>query len=92
MAVFTRGELQQSVRDGFSILLPVADTVRLLRKKIKLYRIVMVPQEHRRPRLILDLLEQPGEGTPSVNDTTDRETAPESMQFGRSFPHILQEI
>ena len=48
----------------------------VIEEEIKLYRIVMVPQEHRRPRLILDLLEQPGEGTPSVNDTTDRETAP----------------
>ena len=31
-------------------------------------------------------------GTPSVNDTTDREIAPESMQFGHAFPCILQEI
>ena len=28
----------------------------------------------------------------SVNDTTDREVAPELMQFGRDFPRILQEI
>ena len=30
--------------------------------------------------------------TPSVNNTTDREIAPESMQFGRAFPCIFQEI
>ena len=28
----------------------------------------------------------------SVNNTTDREVAPESMQFGRAFPFILQAI
>ena len=26
------------------------------------------------------------------NDTTDREIAPESMQFGKAFPRILQAI
>ena len=35
---------------------------------------------------------QPNEGTPSVNDTTDREAAIEFMQFGCAFSHILQEI
>ena len=38
------------------------------------------------------MLAQPGEGTHSVNETTAREIAPESMQFGRALPHILQAI
>ena len=41
-------------------------------------------------RLILNLSEKRYVGTPSVNTTTNRETAPELLQFGRSFPHILQ--
>ena len=28
----------------------------------------------------------------SVNDTTDRDIAPESMNFWKAFPRILQEI
>ena len=28
----------------------------------------------------------------SVNETTDREAAPESLQFGRAFPRILQAV
>ena len=38
------------------------------------------------------MLAQPDKETPSVNNTTDREIAPESMQFGRDFPRILQAI
>ena len=61
MTSFIRREMQQHVRDGFSILLPVADMVRL---------------SHQRLRLILNLLEQPDEETPMVNDTMDRKIAP----------------
>ena len=61
MTSFIRREMQQHVRDGFSILLPVADMVRLF---------------HQRLRLILNLLEQPDEETPMVNDTMDRKIAP----------------
>ena len=35
---------------------------------------------------------QPDSDTPSVNETTNREAAPESMQFGRAFPRILQAV
>ena len=35
---------------------------------------------------------KPDEGMPSVNDIIDREVAPESMQFGRALPCILQAI
>ena len=61
-------------------------------EQLKLSRIAAVPQAQRRPRLILNLLTPPDKETPSVNDTTDREIAPESMQFGRAFPRILQAI
>ena len=59
---------------------------------LKLSCIATVPKEHHRPRLILNLLLQPNEGMTSINDTIDREFAPESMQFGRAFPRILQAI
>ena len=35
---------------------------------------------------------QPDSDTPSVNDTTDREAAPELLQFGWAFPRILQAV
>ena len=46
MTAFIRGELHQHVPDGFSILLPVADVVRLFGDNLKLSRITAVPQEH----------------------------------------------
>ena len=83
--------MQRSVQDGFSILLPVADTVWMFREKLKLSRIMGVPQVQRQPCLILlNLSGKPNEGTPSGNDTTDREVAPDSIQFGRAFSCILQ--
>ena len=92
MTVFIRGDLHQRVQDGFSTLFSKADVVRIFGKNLKLSRIAAVPQEHRRPRLILNLLAQPNKGMQSVNDTTVRESTPESMKFGHAFPHILQEI
>ena len=92
MTTFIRGEMQRRVNNGFSILLPAADAIRLFGEKLKLSRILAVPQEHRRPRLILNLLAQPDSDTPSFNETTDREAAPESLQFGRAFPRILQAV
>ena len=44
------------------------------------------------PCNILNLLAQHNKGTPSVNETMVREIAKESMQFGHTFPRILQEI
>ena len=78
----------QRLRHG----LPAADAMRLFGEKLKLSRIAAVPQAHRRPRLILNLLAQPDSNTLSVNETTDREAAPESLQFGRAFPRILQAV
>ena len=92
MTAFIRGELHQRVRDGFSILSPAADAVRLFGDNLKLFYIEAVPQEHRRPRLILNLSVQPDEGTSSANETTVKESAPRYMKFGRAFPRILQEI
>ena len=92
MVSFIRGELWRRIQDGFSILLSAEDAVRLSGEKLKLSHIAAVPQAHRRPHLILNLFAPPDKETPSVNDTTDREIAPESMQFGRAFPRILQAI
>ena len=70
--------MQRRVKDGFSILLSVEDAVRVFREKLEISRIAAVPQDQRRPRLILDLSDQPDKETPSVNDTRDREISPES--------------
>ena len=92
MKEFIRKDMRQRVRDGFSILFPAEEAVKLFRDNLKLFHITAVPQEHQRPRLILNLWAQPYEGTTSVNDTTDREVALELMQFGSAFPRILQAI
>ena len=71
---------------GFINLLPVADVVRVFGGNLKLSCIAVVSQEHLWPCAILDISSNPDEGAPSVNDTTDRDVAPESMKFGRVFP------
>ena len=92
MTTFIQGEIQRRIKDGFSILLPASDAVRLFGNKLKLSRIAAVPQAHLHPRLILNLPAKSGVGTPSVNSTTNREAAPESLQFGRASPYILQVV
>ena len=76
MVVFIHEEMRQRIWDGFSILLPVAGVVRLFRDNLKLSRISVVPQGHRKPHLILNLLAKINEGNPSFNNTTYREVAP----------------
>ena len=66
--------------------------MRLFGENLKLSRIVEVPQAHRRPRLIFNLLEKPDVGTPSVNNNTDREATLELLQFWRVLPRILQAV
>ena len=92
MITFIRGEMQQMINDGFSILHLAADLIRLFGENLKHSCIAAVPQSHYWPRLILGLLAQPGSDTPSINETTDREAAPESLQFGRTFLCILQAV
>ena len=92
MKTFIRGEMQWSIKDGFSILLPAADAIRLFGENLNISCITAVPQAHCRLRLILNLLSHPESDTSSVNETTDREAALESLQFGRAFPCILQAV
>ena len=92
MTVFIYGEMQSRVQDGFSILLPMADALSMFRDNLNISCITEFPQAHFQPRLILNLLAKPNYGTPSVNDTTDREVALELMKFGQAFPCILQAI
>ena len=92
MTTFICVDIWKHVWDGFRILHLVSGVVRLFGYKLKLSRIVMVPQESHRLRLIINLSEKPNEGTPIFNNTADREFAPESMQFGLAFPPILQSI
>ena len=80
------------MQEGFSILHLAADLIRLFGENLKHSCIAAVPQSHYWPRLILGLLAQPGSDTPSINETTDREAAQDSMQFGRAFLYTLQAI
>ena len=59
---------------------------------MKLSHSVSVLQAHRHPRLILNMLEKPDVGAPSVSYTTGREVAPEWLQFGMASPCILQTV
>ena len=86
------GDLQQRLQYGLSILLPVAEVVRLFGGKLKLSRIAAVSQEHRKLRLILNLTAQPDKGKPSVNETTAREIVQETVQFVRAIQRTLQVI
>ena len=92
MTSFVWGELRRRIKDGFSILLLAANAMRLFGERLELSRIAAVPQAHRRPRLILNLSAQPESNTLSVNETTNREAALESLQFGRAFPRMLQAV
>ena len=51
-----------------------------------------MPQAHHSPRLILNLLSQLDSYTPIVNNNTYKESAPESLQFSKVFPRILQAV
>ena len=51
-----------------------------------------MPQAHCRPRQILNLSAQPDSNTLSVNETTYREAASESLQFGWVLPCNLQAV
>ena len=84
--------MQWRIQNGFSILLPVAGAIWMFGAKLNISYIATVPQAHRQPRLILNKLAKLDEGTPSVIDTKYREVAPESMQFGKAFHCIIQEI
>ena len=59
MTSFLYGEMQQHVRDGFSILLPATYVVQVFGDKLKLSHIAAYPQAHQHLRLILNLLEDP---------------------------------
>ena len=71
--------MQRRIKDGFSILLLAADDIQLFEERLKLSCIAAVSQAHRRPRLILNLMTHLDSDTLSVNETTDRNSAPESL-------------
>ena len=77
MTSFIQGELRRRIKDSFSILLLEADVIQLFGERLKLSCIAAVPKTHCRLRLILKMSAQPDSETPSVNDTTNREDAPE---------------
>ena len=92
MTLFIHGKMSQRVQCGFSILLPEAGMVRAFRNKLNMSHIAAVPQEHLRTRLIINLSENSDKGMHSVNKTTDREVALDSIKFEHAFPRIFQAI
>ena len=84
--------MSQRVQDGFIFLLSTADMLWAFLEVLNLSRISDIPQEYLRPRLILNLSENPNTVPTSFNDTMDREVSPESMKFGRAFSRIIQAI
>ena len=92
MAGFIWGGIHRRVQDGFSILVLSEDTTQVFGEMLKISRTTVVPHAHCRPRLILNLSAQLKKVTSSVNNTTDRDIAPDSMQFGRAFTRIFQAI
>ena len=89
MTTFIPGEMQRRIKYGFRILLPETYELRLFGEKLKLSHILAFPQAHCHLCLILNLSEKPDVGMPSLDDATNREAAPESLQFGMDFPCIL---
>ena len=79
-------EMQRRVQDGFILLISEADAVCIFVEELKLSLVAEVPQAHRRPHLILNLSKKIDKVAPSVNNTTSKEVAPESMQFRRALP------
>ena len=79
---FIWGNMQRNIKDGLSILLPASDTLQLFGENCKLSRIAAAPQAYPHLYLNLNLSEKLYVGTPSFHNTTDREAAQESLQFG----------
>ena len=92
ITAFIQEEIQRRIKYGFSILLPAVDKIRLFREWLKFSRIMSMPQAHRRPRLILNISAQLDSDMLNINKTTDREAAPELLQFSKSSPRILQAV
>ena len=84
--------MSQQVQYGFSIFLLEADAVKALGEALNLSCILFMPKEHFRLCLILSLSVNIIKGVTSFNETMDREVAPTYMQFGRTYPCILQAI
>ena len=84
--------MRKRMRNGFSTLLPAEDAVWVFRYKLDMSQISALPQEHHWKHLIINLSVKPNQITPTFNETMDMEVAPDSINFGHSFPHILQSI
>lgn len=80
---FVREELADFVRKGFFLVLPYEDVRHW--KNLRLSPMGCIPQRGRRPRLIIDYTWS------GVNPATVR-LSPDSMQFGRALPRLLQRI
>ena len=90
--MFICKDIKQRVHYGFKILLPAADMAKIFSENLNISRITKVPKVQHQLHLTINLLKEKDKGTPSANNTIDREVSPELMQFGKAFPSILKAI
>ena len=89
---FCQGELLERAERGFSIILPAGSALDTFGDRIRISRLASVDQDNRKPRLICNSTAAPNGITPSVNASTDKESAPRAIQFGACLPRFLQKI
>ena len=89
---FCRRELLERSQRGFSIILLVSDALHFFGRKIRISWLAYLKQQNRKPHLICNSFKAPDTITQSANDSTDKSTNPQAMQFGSCLPWLLQNI
>ena len=89
---FCRQELLERAQWGFSIILLVNVALLVFGDHICISCLASVNQANRNTCLICNSYTAPDDVTPTVNMSTDKSTAPNTMQFGACRPQLLQEI
>ena len=89
---FCQQELLEQAQRGFIIIIPVDVALLVFGDRIHISRLASVDQDKRNPCLIYNSLAVPDDITPTVNASTDKSTAPNTMQFGACLPRFLKKI
>ena len=89
---FFRQEMLERAHLGFVIILLVDMALLVFGDCIRTSCLASVYQANRKPRLICNSSAAPDDVTPAVNASTNKSTAPNTMQFGECLPWFLQNI
>ena len=89
---FFRQELLEQAQRGFIIIILVDVALLVFDDRIHISCFASMDQANRKPRLICNSSAAPDDVTPTVNVSTNKSTAPNSMQFGAYLPRFLQNI